>query len=123
MLEDSEFKLRIMKNDFPEKSHHHENGVESDPSIYQEEDSNEDDSELDSDFGDGEEEEEESDYMLDIRRPIYESEDDRKIKEFFCGRNHDILEYDYPFFNKKFTCVEDMGSSLKYLRMTNRFLL
>jgi hypothetical protein len=61
-------------------------------------------------------ESDEDEFILSISRPGFMKTEDFNVPELFCGANHDIREQNYPFFNKNFTCVEDKGSSLKYLR-------
>ena len=88
---------------------------ESDPSIYQEIDSStEKNTDNDSD---------ENGYFLNIRRPIYTQIEQLKVQEYFCGKNHDIRKQQHPFFRQKYTCIEEKGSSFKYVRQTSRFLL
>ena len=96
-------------------------GVESDPSVYQEDASNYSKDPISE--AEDESEDEAGDYFLSLKRPHFSNAQDFKLSELFCGRNHDIMKNHVPFFNQKFTCVEDKGSSIKYVRQTTRFLL
>lgn len=105
-----------MKNQTDPNFHSNSKTIESDPSVFQDEETEESSEEDQS-------QSEINDYLLEIKRPGYLKDEDFNIPELFCGANHDLREEAFPFFNKKFTCVEDKGTSLKYLRQSMRFLL